>query len=81
VQTLYRRRERAEAEAARLDAAARAEWVEREATLEWDQRPIQNGSPFDPASWPEPTEWGQRPTDAENGLYYEVIAVELEGEA
>lgn len=80
VQTLYRRRERAEAEAARLDAEARQEWIDREATLEWDQRPVMNGSPFDPKSWPDPTEWGQRPTDPDHALFYEVIAVELEGD-
>jgi hypothetical protein len=78
VQTLYRRRERAEAEAARLSAVARAEWIAGEQTLDLDQRPDPGQDAFDPPHTPDPEKYGGRLIDADRAEFFEVVVVELE---
>ena len=81
VQTLYRRRERAEAEAARLTAdARRAMPPDGDVTLDLDQRPDPGLDPFDPPRTVALAEYGGRLTTPSEAEFFEVVAVELEGD-
>lgn len=81
VQTLYRRRERAEAEAARLTVEARRERAEYDPALDLDQRPDPGQDPFDPPRTVPFDKYDGRMIAVADAEFYEVVAVELAEDA